>query len=392
MTLIVPTFGCEKASNDLKDFSIVAGGIWGRVNDVEGVSLKDVAVFIVSQDEQTGSIYTDETGVFIVSSIAESERSVLRFEKDGYVTQFATVPVYANVVSDVNVTMIKQGHSALFLAEEQLQVEFENVELVLPPDSLVDEQGDYVSGYVKVTITYYDIATDDILAAPGDFVCVYGENDVDALIGSVGMFAVEFSQEDQKLDIAQNYAAEVSIKIAENSGFGFAHWIPGWRFGDQSGKWIQRDSCLVDIYEEHCSMNIDSAGIWNLELPYSSVCYSGKVLGGNDQVVGGVEIVAEGLDYVGRSMAHTNKEGEYEISIQADSNANLIFKKEFNHFQIPIQTPIFTEATGLCEVLDDLSIPSFAEQDENDGYDFFGDGSDDSDDENETGKSACCGL
>ena len=389
---------CEKAQDSQEDFTIKIGGIWGRVTNTKGVPLKGVAVFINNpaseEADETEQITTDESGVFLVTPVAENERVVLRFEKEGHVTQFYSVPVFADVVSDAQVVMIEQGNSILFDSEDYVDVELEKVKVTLPPDSLVDNEGASVSGNALLSVTYYDGSTDDIDAAPGDFVCHYINGDVEAngLIGSVGMLALEFSQEGQKLQLAEGTAFEVEVMLGDNSEFGFTDDIPAWQYDGQSGKWIKAGECEVELQEDRCSMTVDSAGIWNLADLYESVCYTGKVFGNEDRKIGGVEIVAQGLDFVGRSVAHTAKDGAYEIYIRANSNVTLFFKKEFDFFQMALKTIKMSDASEVCETLDTLTVPGFKEQNEDDGFDFFGQGQDDPDDEDDMAKSACCGL
>ena len=146
------------------------GVVMGKVVDSYDSPLGDVAVAVAGKSAATNS-----QGWFSISNVASSDRAIVTFSKDGYVTTQKITEVRVGDTSFLDVTMVQAGAAQLLDAATGGTVTQSGGSVIIGANSLVDAQGSPFAGVADVFLTPFDPTIEsDREAFPGTFAGLVG--------------------------------------------------------------------------------------------------------------------------------------------------------------------------------------------------------------------------
>ncbi|PID37781.1 MAG: hypothetical protein CR966_00405 [Pseudomonadales bacterium] len=194
--------------------------------------------------------YTDNRGQATIIRKDAKYDAVLSIEAPGYISQSITVD---GVQSD---DVVKRSVSAKLKAKNPVQV-VEDISLAnkvtlkdgsvfvdFTPNSFVTTDGSPATGKAEVTITTWDPTNpQDMSAFLGDGVAQTLQGDIVQLV-SYGAMTVEFSQNGQKLQLANGKKATISMPLTfdkhyDGKAVKAGDTIPMWYFSEEKGLWVE---------------------------------------------------------------------------------------------------------------------------------------------------------
>ena len=190
-------------------------------------------------------------------------------------------PFEADEVTELEVSMVETEHEQIFIGSEGVTVTPANTDgaqVVIPPNAFVDGNGDVVTGEIRVEITTYDVADQELMDN------AYGTLDAELPDNQTGTLytygAVDFTFYDaetgEELQLAVDQVAEITIPlyidehqtgatIQENDAIGL------WWLDLESGLWKEHaNGCTVVASEASptglaCQGNVDHFTRWNVD-------------------------------------------------------------------------------------------------------------------------------
>jgi photosystem II stability/assembly factor-like uncharacterized protein len=289
----------------------------GVVTDRQEQGLADVAVSAAGQKSYTG---TD--GTFLLANIPTGDKISLTFTLDGYATSHKVAEVVANDTAYVFASMSPWGKVTDIAVNQDNTVSFQNASVKLPANGIVDENGQAVTGNVKVSAAWFD-PTDSTYAEvfPGDFV---GEdlNGNEVAIESFGFITVEIKQGDKELDLAPGEKSEISIPVPSSILGNAPATIPLWYFDEVRGTWVEEGSASLQngVYtgevNHFTSWNCDAGMDASAQIKGKVTCYDGTP-------VADAKVKIIGLDYVNTTITKTGNDGKFNALSKPNSKARV---------------------------------------------------------------------
>lgn len=286
-----------------------------------GTGIEDESAYV-----QLDEVVTDAEGRAHVEGVGYQERLVVRSSADGYATRSDVVRTSVeNAEASTSIGMIAVDATFDFDATTAQSLTVENSALAvdLPANAFVDSNGDAVTGTVTASLTNIDASSDpDIM--PGDFEAYDPGTDQVQLIESFGAMSAEFvDAAGNEVNLADNTSATVRIPLAERSS-NPPTTIPLIHFNEVTGIWeVEGEaSLLTDATsgKRYYEGTVGHFSTWNADVLFDSVTVHGCVLREDGETPrAGIRVRAEGVDYIGRSSAYTNSEGDYSIKVRPNS-------------------------------------------------------------------------
>ena len=232
------------------------GELLGSVRDTNGNLIAGVTVDVLGSSNELDApadyvTNTDETGQFVVSADADTER-VLVLRKTGYADQ--VVPVrFLDGSAPLNVVMIQRGVVQIVDADiGGVVVGSDGATVVVVPSMFVDASGESVTGDIEVIVTPLDVSNKALLAAfPGAFYGVSGEGSEINIIATLGTTEFTFTQNGQPLTVRPKSRVDIILPIynSVNPGTGLEivvnDSIALWSLNESTGIWEQEGEGTV---------------------------------------------------------------------------------------------------------------------------------------------------
>ncbi|MRJ42732.1 MULTISPECIES: YfaP family protein [Idiomarina] len=286
-----------------------------------GAVIEDDSAYLLLDNVQTNS-----EGRVTISGVGYQERLVLRAVADGFASRSDVARTSTeNPITSTSVAMIAVDAQVNFDAAAATMVTVTDSPMAvdLPANAFVNAAGEVVTGEVTAKLTNIDASSDpDIM--PGEYEAYDPEQDVVQLIESFGAIDASFSDSSGgAINLAEGTQATIRIPLAQRATSPPAT-IPLIHFNEVTGIWevegeatLQTDSSSGAQYYEGV---VGHFSTWNADVLFDSIRVNGCVFE-EDGVTPrrNVRIRAEGVNYIGRSSAYTNGEGDYSIRVRPNS-------------------------------------------------------------------------
>lgn len=282
--------------------------------------------------ESVGQGVTNEEGTVVISGVGYSERVIVEVSADGYMSRSSVLRTSMN---NPNVT----ANVALLAVEEQVAfdssiantVEVEGTtSMDLPENSFVDANGDPVSEEITANIISLDASSDsDIL--PGDFAAYNSSTGTIDEFEIYGAVSVSFESNGENVQLAEDATATLRIPVAERA-ISPPNTVDLANFNESTGLWqiegeglLQTDPDTGELYYEGSVGHFSS---WGFSSPLQPVYIHGCILNAEGEPAEGVKVTVDGQDYIGRSEAFTNNEGQFSVPVKPNSQVLLTSNQE----------------------------------------------------------------
>jgi hypothetical protein len=238
--------------------------IMGGVMDVFGQPISGAR--IASGDV---SAITDLTGKYVILVAAGPSQRV-SIEAKGMVPTVRHLTVVDGEPTALHVVMKTEAEPIVVDSTVGGTATAENgASVVLPPDSVVDPDGNPVSGPIDVVLTYFDPSSSgDFAAFPGQMV---GNTDGDrAMLASLSMMDVTMRQGDSVLQVAEGKELLVSFPAPKTGELPATS--PLWSMNPETGEWVREGKATLDAVAGVYRAAIPHMTPWNCDIPFIERC------------------------------------------------------------------------------------------------------------------------
>ncbi len=334
----------------------------GQVSSLSGDPIAGAKVTL----DNGRSMSTDANGFFSFEGLSAGERVVARFEADGFAPTVKGLTVGTG--SPACVLMAPAAATVTLDADTSSTQRSGDSAVTLTGGSLVDANGQPVSGSVDLTATFLDPSTEGVMAFPGSFDEAQATGGADTSLESFGFAIYELSQDGEPVNLAPGSTAEIEYVLPDNAQnrFQVGDRIPLWEFDEETATWKEAGEGEVRLASDGSGRlawfaTVDHFSAWNCDAPLEEKhCLTGRVLF-EGSPVGGAIVSAVGVDYNGVSDATTGSDGRFCVDVKRSSTVRV--EVRLNGSAIPVLTREVTVpdviadcATGGCLDIGDLDV------------------------------------
>lgn len=333
------TLSCSK--DDKKENPVVEKqvAIDGFITDDQGKNIEGAIV-----EFENLRTTTNKEGYFQFPETKYTDHAYIKASKAGYFAGSRTLFLQKSKLANVRISLLPKLFSKSFVSSSSSTIDIGTVQLEIPANAIVNENGQNYHGTVNVAIQYLNPTDFSIRnAMPGDLVGLSTNNELQGL-GSYGMAAIELqSTSGTKLQIKDNTEIKLRIEIPTSLRVHAPASIPLWYFDETDGLWREQGKATKNgnVYEG----NVKHFSFWNCDDFFPVVHLRGRVIDySGDPVVNTnvtLTIVSNGL----KGFDRTNRDGIFEGLVPenelmileiADECGNVIDSKNIGPFSTDV--------------------------------------------------------
>lgn len=315
INIIIFTLGCPEVFTDDD-----VGSISGVVTDMNKNPISGVKVIINAKEN-----YSDDKGLFSIDKIPIGKNQVVEFSKPNHVSNQKQATIELNKNTVVYASLGTWDKSETINPKQDNTISFQNAEVKLPANGIIDANGNVFTGNVTVNAAYFDPMVDNYENVfPGDF---EGEdisgNTVD--IESFGFINVELTDGSQSLNLAKGSTADITIPIPDALKNNAPDPIPLWFFDEELGIWKEEGSASIQngVYVG----TVEHFTAWNCDIGFDISSIKGRVICEDGSPINNALVYAKGIDYAMTNRARTDANGFYEIDVKANAIVDVYASK-----------------------------------------------------------------
>lgn len=314
LCLVLPTGSC---SNDRKEELPSASTLLGSVKSVG----RAVGVASAKIEIDGKQVTANESGWFVIPQLKSADRVLVKISAPGHVPTQKAIALRKGQRTFLDARLFEMALAESIDPAEGGTVSNGGGKLVIPAGALQKQSGGAPSGMARVSLTIIDPTEREArLAMPGDLTGVQ-DGDV-ANLESFGMTYLSLlDEDDEELTFASDMKAELSIPVPSGFAGAPASSMPFWRYDEAEGRWLSAGSASYDDVEETYTAPIDRPAYWNADQPYTTACWTGKVVSPDGATApAGIRVAAEGVNYVGEADTYTDASGRFSVQVMASTD------------------------------------------------------------------------
>ncbi len=228
--------------------SMKMAGLSGFVTDDDGDALKGVKV-----TSGTESVTTGADGGFVFTSVnSVNKRTIVKFEKSGYVDVVRSMPTENGAVWNV-VMAEEQGqdisNSTFYSGSAQTMTTASGMGVGFQPDGFKNAStGEAINAYVNSKVFYLNPDDDNFgaMMPGGDLAAVRSDNSEVQLV-SYGMTKVDLTGDNgEALQLADGKPATLTFPVPDKFENNTPAEIPLWSFNESTGLWEEEGIATYD--------------------------------------------------------------------------------------------------------------------------------------------------
>jgi len=304
-----------------------AGGVGvvsGTVGEPGGFAISNARVEAAGQ-----STLTNSQGYYVLDNVPLTSSLPITYSKDGYVPTVKRLRIVDGESNTQNVVLLRVETTATISGTSGGSVTTpDGASISIPPNSLVDGNGQPFTGTASVSLTSFDPSVPDELDAfPGTFegVDLSGQT---VFINTYGFADITVTSGSQILQLSPGATATLDIPIPTTLQSGAPATIPSWWFDPDRHTWYE-----VGTFNRAANKfrtRISHFSIWNCDVA-STRCYvSGRVVNENMVAVKGARVTFRSFrsngGYVTSGETSTPENGTFRVPV--DANADIEFWAE----------------------------------------------------------------
>ncbi len=284
------------------------------------------------------STTTDLSGFYELSSVPVPSGGLLvvTYEKEGYATFQRTLPVEANESYSLTANLLQYHYSEQMSAddEQNFDVTDPNDPTGSPLAQLSFPAGSLGSGDVTINIAVGDPTTDEGSPTfPGDYMAASAPDAVaDTPLESIVFTEITIYDADGNEITEVSAPVTITLRLPDSlqAVYVAGDTIEWWSYDEVEAVWIREDAdpATLDTIED--ALVIDQGGVlyaqakvthftwWNVDRPLNEhACLCATVVDGDGLPLSGVQLIAKGISYNGRSRpVNTNSDGEGCVTVK----------------------------------------------------------------------------
>lgn len=298
------------------------GILVGTISDIDGNELADV---IISAAGKTVS--TNNQGYFTLEELNPTEKLLVTFEKEGYVTSQKIVAITVGTAAYINGALSIKAPPETFHSSLGGTITSQGITFTLPGNSYVDQSGNPYGGTVNLTSTYFDPAlTSYVDLFPGDFTGVTTSGGTPQPIESYGFFDAELSTPDGSLlNLTSGSQVNITFPISPSLVSTAPETISLFYYNLPTGEWIEDGTATKQGGNYVGSVTHFTS--WNYDRYYDITYIEGRVVDADGNPITNARVEANGIDYTGLSYKYTNSDGTFRLGVRPNSHIDVAAKK-----------------------------------------------------------------
>jgi hypothetical protein len=212
----------------------------------------------------------------------------------------------------------------------------------IPSDSLVDGEGNPVSGVVDLYLTSIDPTNPAEANVVSNNGLGVDENGESVLLLSFGMLDITVMQDDKELDIAEGSSFEIDIPVPAGRECPSAP-IEVWSFNETTSVWDAEGTAIcTNNVQCVCTAEIAHMSYWNLDVVREANCVKGIVVDENQNPVSGAFVAGIGPN-IFSSNDTTDENGEFVLVVPINEVVNVTIES----YPTEVTTTITANSTVL---------------------------------------------
>jgi hypothetical protein len=222
-----------------------------------------------------------------------------------------------------------------FNADVDATVITEEVQVGIPASSLLDENGQPVTGTAEIAFAPIDPTTDDIISAPGAFVGISSTTGEARELESGFMAEIALTQNGRPLHLAPGATASVTFTLPEEFNAVPGELIQAWWFDTEAGVWREDGAGIVEESPTEpgkltWTVEVSHFTSWNCDRPWSTrSCANVLVVDQEGRPLSGRTVTARGLSYSYRGSAITGASGQACVPVMRGGFAQVSVGSEW---------------------------------------------------------------
>ena len=253
------------------------GVVMGRVADTGGSAISDVTVTANGQP-----VDTNDQGWFSISNVAEGDRVVVDFERDGYATTHRIIDVQSGESNFIDATMSQVDETGTFTGSSGGTITSDNGgSLTVGANDLEDSQGDLYTGNVQVSMTVFDPTDEeDASCFPGEYLGrdTSGNNVPIKSYGFMDIALTDSSGNEVQLADGENAIIRIPVPSSLQSEAATMGTCPMWYFDTDTSYWMEEGQGSYDSSTNSFVGSITHFSTWNFDVAYLRAYISGRVV------------------------------------------------------------------------------------------------------------------
>ncbi|MCA9567213.1 MAG: hypothetical protein KC656_05200 [Myxococcales bacterium] len=298
-----------------------AGVVMGTVVDPSGYGLGSVVVSVGDLSTTTNS-----QGYFVLDEVDPTERAVVRFDQDGFVSTAEIVRVRGGESTWLDEVLTPHGIvQTVDSASGGTVTTSEGASVTLPAGFAVGPNGTAWTGPVDVAVTLFDPSTDAGLASfPGEFWGTRTDS-TETLLISYGFMDVSLFDPatGDRLDSASGASFDLVVPVPAAMEADAPATIPLWWFDPAAGEWLEQSTATFD--GTRYTGSVPHLSIWNCDVAADRSYVVGRVVdcdGGGDPVMG-ARVTVKGQRGWTSGETSTPSDGTFRIPVDSDHSCTL---------------------------------------------------------------------
>ena len=273
---------------------------------------------------------TDANGFYTLEGL-EGDEAVITFSGDEYATTTKRVDLTGDTDVPLCVMMQEKGATQALDSDAGGTVDEGDSRVTIDAGTLVDADGEPVTGDVEISVTYRDPSTPSVLSFPGSFDGATDMAGDPVTLESFGFATYEIRSGGETVQLADGETATIEYILPANAQdeFEVGDEIELWEFIEETGLWSQVEpNGTIQEASDGSGLKawvavVDHFSSWNCDRPVTTKhCLTGTVLSDGEPVVG-AQITAVGVTYNGTSSASTGIDGTFCIDVKRGSTVRV---------------------------------------------------------------------
>ncbi len=261
-----------------------------------------------------------------------------RVEAYGYAAASAVTELAEGAHGGLELRLLPLGESIQFDADAGGTLERGAVRVTIPPQALVDANGEPVTGMVEATIVPLD-PTSNIRMSPGPLAGIPTNGDGEVGLESVFMAEVSLWQDGNRLQLKPGAKATLEMVLPESLQGQYVDGdvVPAWWFDLDAGIWKEDGAGTMGPSQLQPGKLAWTAEVghftwWNCDRPwYTRNCFDVLVVDMNGDPLVNTSVYGEGVSYYGHFEGNVvGSDGHACVDIMLGGTANLLVGNPVN--------------------------------------------------------------
>jgi hypothetical protein len=281
---------------------------------------------------------TDGNGVFIIKNAPVREKfAFIKVEKVGYVSGSRSL-VPSSEMNQVKIMMFANAPVATINSGVASQVTLPNGTKVDFDGAFSDSNGNTYSGVVNVSMFHLETSNDNLSSLmPGMLIAKSDDDNLPKVLETFGMLHVELTgTSGQKLQIAPNHTAQITMKIDDSQIATSPNSIPLWHFDEELGYWVEEGEAIKQ--GNNYVGNVSHFSWWNYDQFSASALLFLLIKDNNNNPISNLQVAIQRADGAFSMGQISNIFGQVSGFVPANESLNVVIVDACSNLDfLPIQ-------------------------------------------------------